>query len=306
MLATTGGFFNTGEQAIRLREEGPRRLDPFFLTRNGAHMTACQVGSYFGFQGPNSTINSACASGSDAIGVALMHLRQGSADLMLAGGTESLVVALSMAFMDRLGALSRRNDEPARASRPFDKERDGFVLGEGAGILVLETEAHARRRGAPILAELMGAGWSFDAYNDTAPSPEGQALAMNATLHDAGLSPQEVDYVNAHGTSTQLNDKAETAALKQVLAERAYQIPISSTKSMTGHLACAAGALEAVASVLTLRDGMLPPTVNYEYPDPDCDLDYVPNQARQHQVEVCLSNSFGMGGQNACLVFRKW
>ena len=306
VLATMGGFFNTADQAIRLREQGPRRLDPLFITRNGPHMSACQVGTFFGFQGPNSTLNSACASGNDAIGVALMHLRQGNADVMLAGGTEAVISPLGIALLGQLGALSRRNDEPSRASRPFDGERDGFVLGEGAAMLVLETERHALRRGAPIFARMGGAGWSFDAYNDTAPSPEGQALAISSALRDADLSPQNVDYINAHGTSTRLNDKAETEAIKSVFGERAYQIPISSTKSMTGHLACAAGALEAVACVFTLCEGVLPPTINYEFPDPDCDLDYVPNEAREHQVEVCLSNSFGMGGQNACLSFQRW
>jgi len=306
VLATIGGFFNTADQAIRLRERGPRKLDPLFIARNGPHMTACQVGRFFGFQGPNTTLNSACASGSDAIGAALMHLRQGNADVMLAGGTESLIAPLGIALMGQLGALSRRNDEPARASRPFDRERDGFVLGEGAGVLVLETERHARQRGAPILAEVMGAGWSFDAYDDTAPSAEGQALAISGALRDAGLSPDEVDYINAHGTSTQLNDRAETAAIKQVFGDWAYQIPISSTKSMTGHLACAAGALEAVISVFTLSKGVIPPTINYQFPDPDCDLDYVPNEARKQEMDVCLSNSFGLGGQNACLVLRRW
>jgi len=306
VVATTGGFFNTADQGIRLREQGPRRLDPLFITRNGVHMPACQVGAFFGFQGPNSTVNSACASGSDAIGLALMHLRQGNADVMLAGGAEALICPLSIAIMGHLGALSQRNDEPDRASRPFDRERDGFVLGEGAAMLVLETEEHALRRRAPILAQVAGAGWSFDAYNDTAPSPEGQALAISSALRDAGLSPQEVDYINAHGTSTQLNDRTETEAIKRVFGERAYRIPISSTKSMTGHLACAAGALEAVACVFVLQEGIIPPTINYEFPDPDCDLDYVPNEARGQRVEVCLSNSFGLGGQNACLILRRW
>jgi len=305
VLATSGGFFNTADHAIRLRKQGPCRLDTFFITRNGPHMPACQVGSFFGLQGPNSTLNSACASGSDAIGVALMHLRQGHADVMLAGGTEAIIVPLGIALMGHLGVLSRRNDEPARASRPFDRERDGFVLGEGAAMLVLETEGHALRRGAPILAEVAGAGWSFDAYDDTAPSSEGQARAISSALQHAGLSPQEVDYINAHGTSTRLNDKAETEAIKRVFGERAYQIPVSSSKSMTGHLACAAGALEAVTCVFVLREGILPPTINYEFPDADCDLDYVPNEAREQEVEVCLSNSFGLGGQNACLVLRR-
>jgi len=306
ILATSGGFFDAGEQAIRLQERGPRGIDPFFLTRSSAHMPACQVGRILGAKGPNSTLNSACASGSDALGRALMHLRLGHADVMLVGGSEALITPLGMALTARLGALSKRNHEPTRASRPFDRERDGFVMGEGAAFFVLETEEHALSRDAPVLAELAGAGWSFDAYDDTAPDAAGEVLAMEAALRDAAVTVEEVDYINAHGTSTPLNDKTETEAIKRVFGERAYRIPISSTKSMTGHLACAAGALEAVACVLTLRDQIIHPTINYEHPDPDCDLDYVPNVARPASVDVCLSNSFGMGGQNACLVFRRW
>jgi len=205
-----------------------------------------------------------------------------------------------------VGALSRNNDDPQGASRPFDANRDGFVMGEGAAVLVLESEEHALRRGAAVLAEVAGAGWSFDAADETAPDVDGQAQAMLRALRDAELTPAEVDYVNAHGTSTQLNDKTETAAIKQVFGEHAYRIPVSSNKSMIGHLAAAAGAAEAVAAVLTLRDQVLPPTINYRTPDPECDLDYVPNQARPHPVNVCISNSFGLGGQNACLVLRRY
>jgi len=306
IVATSGGFFDASEQALRLRESGPGRVDPFFMTRSVAHMPACQVGRFLGAKGPNSTLNSACASGSDALGRALMHLRLGHADVMLAGGAEAIITPLGIALVARLGALSRRNDEPTRASRPFDRERDGFVVGEGAAFLVLETEEHALSRDAPILAELAGAGWSFDAYDDTAPDAAGESLAIKAALRDAGVSIEEVDYINAHGTGTLLNDKTETEAIKRVFGERAYRIPISSTKSMTGHLACAAGALEAVVCVLTIQHQLIHPTINYEYPDPECDLDYVPNVARPASVDVCLSNSFGLGGQNACLVFRRF
>jgi 3-oxoacyl-[acyl-carrier-protein] synthase II len=211
-----------------------------------------------------------------------------------------------MAAMGLVGALTHRNDDPQHASRPFDAERDGFVMAEGSAVLVLESEEHALSRGAPILAEVAGAGWSFDAADETAPDADGQAEAMTRALRDAQVAPDDVDYVNAHGTSTKLNDKTETAAIKQVFGQRAYRIPISSNKSMVGHLAAAAGAVEAVATVLTLRDQVLPPTINYHTPDPECDLDYVPNEARPHQVNVCISNSFGLGGQNACLVLRRY
>jgi 3-oxoacyl-[acyl-carrier-protein] synthase II len=268
-------------------------------------MAPVQVGHILGVRGPNSSINSACASGNDALGMALNFLRLGHADVMLAGGTDSIIAPIPIALMGLLGALSKETD-PTKASRPFDLNRSGFVAGEGAGILVLETYEHAKKRDAPILAELAGAGWSFDAYDVTAPDPEGEALAMKAALKDAGVSPQEVDYINAHGTATKLNDVSETEAIKTVFGERAYHIPISSNKSMIGHLSAAAGAVESVAAVLTINKGIIPPTINYETPDPDCDLDYVPNRAREAQVNVCLSNSFGLGGQNCCLVFKRF
>jgi len=267
-------------------------------------MVTAQVGLEFGAKGPNTSLNSACASGSDALGTALNHLRLGHADVMVSGGAETQISPIGIAITGIVGALSR-NPDPQKASRPFDLNRDGFVFGEGAGIMVLENYEHARERGAPILAELAGAGWSFDAYSETAPDAKTQAIAMRMALEDAGISPQDVDYINAHGTSTKLNDAAETRAIKMSFGETAYRIPISSNKSMIGHLACAAGAVEAVAAAMTIKDGIIPPTINYKTPDPDCDLDYVPNKARHQAVNMCLSNSFGMGGQNCSLIIRR-
>ena len=306
VMASSGSLMGIGAQERVLEERGPHRVDPLMVPRNGAHMAGVRVGLALGLRGPNTTINSACASGSDAIGHALNLIRLGQAEILLAGGCEATVTPVSMAAMAVVGALSRRNDDPQGASRPFDADRDGFVMGEGAALLVLESEEHARRRDATILAEVAGAGWTFDASDETAPDVDGQARAMARALQDAEISPADIDYINAHGTSTQLNDKTETAAIKKVFGERAYRIPASSNKSMVGHLAAAAGAAEAVATVLTLRDQILPPTINYRTPDPECDLDYVPNEARPHQVNVCISNSFGMGGQNACLVLRRY
>jgi 3-oxoacyl-(acyl-carrier-protein) synthase len=229
----------------------------------------------------------------------------GHADVMLAGGSETQVNPMAIAITGLVGALSREPN-PKKACRPFDLNRSGMVYGEGAAILVLETLEHAQQRGAPILTELAGAGWTFDAFNETAPDPDQEAIAMKMALKDAGISREEVDYVNAHGTSTKFNDATETKALKQLFGERAYEVPISSNKSMIGHLACAAGAAEAVAAVMTVKEGTIPPTINYETPDPECDLDYVPNVARQQTVDVCLSNSFGMGGQNCCIVIKRF
>ena len=306
VMASSGSLMGIGAQERVLEERGPNRVDPLMVPRNGAHMAGVRVGLALGVRGPNTTINSACASGADAIGHALNLIRLGQTEVLLAGGCEATVTPVSMAAMAVVGALSRRNDDPQGASRPFDADRDGFVMGEGAALLVLESEEHARRRDASILAEVAGAGWTFDASDETAPDVDGQARAMARALQDAEVSPGDIDYINAHGTSTQLNDKTETAAIKKVFGERAYRIPASSNKSMIGHLAAAAGAAEAVATVLTLRDQILPPTTNYRTPDPACDLDYVPNEARPHQVNVCISNSFGMGGQNACLVLRRY
>jgi len=305
IIATSGMISLIADESEVLRKRGPMRIDPLSITKMTPSMVTAQVALEIGAKGPNTSLNSACASGSDALGVALNHLHLGHADVIIAGGAEANVSHIGIASTARVGALSRETD-PNKASRPFDLNRDGFVFGEGAGILVLEPLAHAQERNAPILAELAGAGWSFDAYNETAPDEETEAIAMRMALQDAGMSPEEVDYINAHGTSTRLNDIAETRAIKMVFGDRAYQIPISSNKSMIGHLACAAGAVEAVAAVMTVREGIIPPTINYETPDPECDLDYVPNKARRQPVNVCLSNSFGMGGQNCSLIIKRF
>jgi 3-oxoacyl-[acyl-carrier-protein] synthase II len=310
IIASSGGAFEMGPMDKTLRERGPTRVDPLIIPRLGAHMAAARVGRLLGVRGPNSTVNSACASGTDALGHALNMIRTGTADVLLAGAAEAVVTPLGIASMAVLGALTKDwNEEPQRASRPFDAKRSGFVLGEGAGVLLLEAEEHALERGAEsdILAEFAGAGWSFDATDDTAPDAEGQSLAMQRALRAAGVQPADVSYINAHGTSTELNDKAETAAIKRALGEdMARRIPISSIKSMVGHSGAGAGGVEAVASVLSIRDNMLPPTINYEFPDPDCDLDYVPNEARAHEVDVVMSNSFGLGGQNASIILRRY
>lgn len=304
VIASSGMISLLTDQGEILKRRGPMRIDPLLISKFPANMVPAQVGLEIGAKGPNTSLNSACASGSDALGAALNYLRLGHADVMIAGGAEANVSPIAIAITGIVGALSR-NPDPETACCPFDLNRDGFIFGEGAGILVLESYEHARKRGAPILAELAGAGWSFDAFSETAPDAETQAIAMRMALQDAGISPGEVDYINAHGTSTKLNDTAETKATKMVFGERAYKIPISSNKSMIGHLACAAGAVEAVAAVMTIKHGIIPPTIHYEVPDPDCDLDYVPNSARRQQVNICLSNSFGMGGQNCGIIMKK-
>ena len=308
IVASSGGSFEMGRQEQIIDERGAGRVDPLLITRLGGYMAGARVGRVLGVRGPNTTINSACASGTDALGHAFNLIRGGGADVLLAGAAEAIVTRVGIAAMAVLGALTKEgNDDPPRASRPFDANRSGFVLAEGAGMLVLETEERAQQRGAPILAELAGAGWSFDATSDTAPDAEGQSLAMKRALALAGVAPKELSYISAHGTSTLLNDKAETAAIKLALGEDvARGVPISSIKSMIGHSGAGAGGVEAVISVLTIRDNVLPPTINYETPDPDCDLDYVPNEARPHEVDVVLSNSFGLGGQNAALVLRRY
>ena len=305
VVATSGMVWMIADQGEILKRKGPARIDPLFISKTPPSMVTAQVGLEIGAKGPNTSLNSACASGSDALGTALNRLRLGHAEVIIAGGAETNISPIGIASTGRVGALSRQED-PRKASRPFDLNRDGFVFGEGAGILVLETLEHAQKRGAPVLAELAGAGWSFDAYNETAPDAEVQAVAMRKAIRDAGITPGKVDYINAHGTSTKLNDSAETRAIKIIFGKRAYQIPISSNKSMIGHLACAAGAVEAVAAVMTIKDGTIPPTINYETPDPECDLDYVPNEARHQSVNTCLSNSFGMGGQNCCLIIKSF
>lgn len=284
---------------------GPRRGgDPLFVSKSAASAASMHVGMLLGARGPNTTVNSLCASGADAIATAANFIRLGYADVMIAGGSDSSLEPVTVAAIDVLGALTHEPD-PTKACRPFDMNRSGFVYGEGAGILVLESYEHAKKRGAPILAEVAGAGWSFDAYDSTAPASEPEAYAMRVALQTAGVDIQEVDYINAHGTSTKLNDACETKAIKMVFGKRAYEIPISSTKSMIGHIITAAGAIETIATILVMNRGLIHPTINYETPDPECDLDYVPNTARPAQVNVALKNSFGLGGENCCLVLRR-
>ena len=307
VMATSGDAFDLGAPYMEMEQKGPHRADPMIITRSGQHMGAARVARELGLRGPNTTINTACASGTDALGHALNLIRLGHAPVILAGGTEAIITRLALASMGRLGALSRNNDDPEHACRPFDLDRDGFVLGEGAGVLVLESEGSARARGARVYCELAGTGWSFDATDDTAPDPEGEALAMSRAMRDAEVVPTEIDYINAHGTSTPYNDRSETHAVKLALGEdHARAIAISSTKSMTGHLAAGAGGIEAVAAVLAMHHGCMPPTINHFTDDPDCDLDVVPNDARPADLRVVLSNSFGLGGQNACAVFRRY
>ena len=287
------------------QKTGPRRgADPLFINKSTASAASMQVGLMLRAKGPNNAVNSLCASGTDAVGTAANFIRLGYADVMIAGGSDASLEPVGMAGIDILGALTHEPD-PVKACRPFDLNRNGFVYGEGAGLLVLESHEHAQKRGAPILAEVAGAGWSFDAHDATAPAPESEAYAMRTALQNARVKIEEVDYINAHGTSTKLNDVTETRAIKMVLGEHAYKIPISSTKSMIGHCITAAGTIETVAAILIMNKGIIHPTINYETPDPACDLDYVPNLDRQVQVNVCLKNSFGLGGENCCLVLRR-
>lgn len=303
-----GGIGTIMEQAEVLRERGPERISPFLvpmmISDSAAGMLAIRVGA----RGPNMALATACASGNNAIGEALEMIRRGSADAMIAGASEGALVPLAMAGMNVMGALSTRNDDPQAASRPFDKDRDGFLMGEGAGILILESLEHAQARGADILCEISGYGTTDDAYHISAPAENGAgaAISMKLALEDAGLQLTDIGYINAHGTSTPLNDKSETAAIKTVFGGQAYKIPISSTKSMTGHLLGASGAVEAVFSILAMREGIIPSTINYQTPDPECDLDYVPNQPRKAEIGHAMSNSFGFGGHNATLVFSQF
>lgn len=294
------------QQAGVLHSKGPNKLSPFMIPMLIVNMAPGHVAISLGFKGPNSCPATACASGAHGVGEAFRIIQRGDADLMLGGGTESCVTPLALGGFCALLALSRRNDEPTRASRPFDKERDGFVIGEGAGVMVLEELTHAKKRGARIYAEMVGYGMTADAFHMTAPDPEGAGAgkAMALALDDAKLQPDQVTYINAHGTSTELNDKIETLAIKQTFQAAAKQVAISSTKSMMGHLIGGAGGVEAVISVLAITHGAMPPTINYGHPDPDCDLDYIPNQTRQAPVEVVLSNSLGFGGHNATIIFR--
>ena len=301
-----GGMETFEEQHRALMEKGHRRVSPFFIPMMISDMAAGQVSITFGLKGPNFCTVSACASGAHAIGEAFRLLRAGDADVVLAGGAEATITPMAVAGFGNMRALSTRNDEPLRASRPFDQDRDGFVIGEGAGMLVLETEAHARRRGATVVCELAGYGASADAFHMTAPSVDGNgaARAMKRALEDARMAPGDVAYINAHGTSTPAGDPIEVTAVKDVFCQHARTLMMGSTKSMTGHLLGAAGGLEAVVTALVISRGIVPPTINLDKPDPQCDLDLVPNQARTHRVRAALSNSFGFGGHNVTLAMR--
>lgn len=303
-----GGLATLFEQMQVFTERGPLRVSPFLVPMMLPDSAAGMVAINLGVRGPNLAVVTACATGTNAVGEAGEVIRRGQADVMLAGGSEAAIVPIAMAGLGVMTALSTFNEEPQRASRPFDRNRDGFVMGEGAAVLVLESLEHALNRKAHILAELTGYGSTNDAYHISAPAENGAgaAICMQMALDDAQLQAGDISYINAHGTSTQLNDKSETAAIKTVFKENAYQIPVSSTKSMTGHLLGASGALEALFCVKTLQDCMLPPTINYETPDPECDLDYVPNQARPVQVQNIMSNSFGFGGHNATIILSQY
>ena len=303
-----GGLTTLFEQARILVEKGPDRVSPFLAPMMIADIAAAQISIALGVRGPNFCTTSACSSGSDAIGVAYELIKRGDADVMIAGGTEAIINPLGMTAFNSLKALSTRNDEPQKASRPFDAERDGFIISEGAVVLILESEAHAVKRNADIRGEIIGYAATSDSFHVTQPleSGEGAAKAMQNALKRADLKPTDIDYINAHGTSTQLNDAMETKAIKLVFGDYAYKVPISSTKSMTGHLIGCAGAIEPSICLMTILNGIIPPTINYENPDPDCDLDYVPNEARQAKVTTALTNSFGFGGHNSVLVLRKY
>ena len=302
-----GGIAMTESEQMRCSEKGFDRASPFYIPSTIANMGAGLIAIAFGFQGMCTCPVTACAGGSNAVGDAFRHIRDGYAEVMLCGGAEAAVTPLSIGGFTSMRAL-HVGDDPNRASIPFDAQRSGFVLGEGAAILVLEEYEHAKARGAKVYAEVVGYGSTCDAYHMTAPAPngEGGARAMAQALADGGVAPQQVGYINAHGTSTPLNDSGETAAIKTVFGDHAYKLAVSSTKSMTGHMLGAAGAMEAIFSALTLKDGFLPATIHYQEPDPACDLDYVPNEGRQAQVEYVLSNSLGFGGHNACVLFKKW
>jgi len=306
VIATSGDAMAMGPEWEKYLDKGSRGVDPFIITRMGQHMASARLARQIGIRGPNTTINTACASGTDALGHALNLIRLGQATAILTGGAEAMITPLALSSMGRMGALSKNNTDPEHASRPFDLARDGFILGEGAGVLMIESEESALARGAHVYCELAGVGWSFDATDDTAPDPEGQALAMKRAILDAEIIAGDIDYINAHGTSTQYNDRTETQAIKIALDEHAYQVNVSSTKSMTGHLAAGAGGIEAVASVLALSNNTIPPTINYDHPDPDCDLKITPNEAISAEINVALSNSFGLGGQNASAVFKTY
>jgi 3-oxoacyl-[acyl-carrier-protein] synthase II len=303
-----GGIKSLQDAVITNYTEGPRRVSPFLIPMLMPNGAAGMIAIDLRIKGPCFSVASACASGADGIGTAWLMLKAGMIDVALAGGAESTVCSVGVAAFDRVGAMSRRNDDFSMAPQPFDKNRDGLVMGEGAAVLVLETESHAKKRGANILAELAGYGATADAYHVTAPHEHGHggAAAMRMALEAAGAAMDDLGYINAHGTGTSLNDQSETRAIKAAFGEKAYQIPVSSTKSMTGHMMGATGALEAIFCTQVVREGILPPTIHYETPDPECDLDYIPNQAREKKVDLAISNAFGFGGHNAVLAVRKY
>ena len=302
-----GGVGMLSDEIISLHTRGPRRVSPFFIASVLPDSASGQVAITYGAKGNNIAVTAACATGGTALGEAMSVLARGDADVIITGSSEAALVPICFAGFNIMNALSRRNDEPAKASRPFDKTRDGFVVGEGAGILILETEEHARARGARIYAELAGYGMTADANHMVQPGEggEGMARAMQVAMKHARVEAKDVQYINAHGTSTPLNDKTETLAIKRAFGEHAYDVPISSTKSMIGHCFGAAGSLEAIITIKAMQENVLPPTINYETPDPECDLDYVPNVARAHQTEIAMSNAMGLGGHNSCVIFRK-
>ncbi|MEN2995005.1 MAG: beta-ketoacyl-ACP synthase II [Thermodesulfovibrio sp.] len=291
-----------------LIEKGWKRISPFFIPMVIVNLAAGQISIRYGIKGPNIAVTTACATGNHSIGEAFRIIQYGDADVMIAGGTEAVITPMAIAGFSIMRALSTRNDEPEKASRPFDIDRDGFVMGEGAGILILEELGHAIKRGAKIYAELVGYGMNSDAYHITAPSPrgEGGARCMKMALNDAGISPEDIDYINAHGTSTKQGDELETQAIKAIFGEHAYKLCVSSTKSMTGHLLGAAGGVEAIFTVLSIYEGIIPPTINLDNPDPECDLDYVPYKAKKKEIRYAMTNSFGFGGTNSSLVFKKF
>lgn len=301
-----GGLGTWEDQHTILMNKGPRRVSPFFIPMMIANMASGQISMITGAKGPNTAAVSACATGTHSIGDSFKMIQRGDADVMICGGAEATIRPIGMAGFCSMRAMSTRNEEPEKASRPFDIDRDGFVMGEGSGVMVLESLEHAKARGARIYAEVIGYGMSGDAYDMVEPDPEGAARSMNKALKDAGIAPEEIDYINAHGTSTPVGDKSETTAIKKVFGEHAYKLAVSSTKSMTGHLLGAAGGVEAVIVGLTLQNGVIPPTANLDNQDPELDLDFVPNKPREADVKVALSNSFGFGGHNATIILRKY
>lgn len=303
-----GGIQSFEDEHIKFIEKGPRRVSPYFVPQMISDIAAGQISIKYQFKGPNYATVSACATASHAIGDAVRLIKYGDADVMITGGSEAPITQMAVAGFGSMKALSTRNDDPQRASRPFDKERDGFVMGEGCGILVVEELEHARKRGAKIYGEIRGIGFTADAHHITAPAPggEGAVRAMRRCVKDAGIDLQNVDYINAHGTSTPFNDKTETTAIKTLFGDHAYKLNVSSTKSMTGHLLGAAGAVELIASILAVKNGVIPPTINYEFPDPECDLNYTPNTPQERKVTHAISNTFGFGGHNACVLVSQF